>query len=752
MKRPVWLLIGITVLAGSAVSQVDPVDSVLLGNTRILLPAPPVADGDETEITVQGTLREPGYAATLLAVHNLRGRITFEIEVRPVGENQTGIEFEEWSVSARLGYLSEGIYDVVAVVNGKTVAEKRLEISDREPGPDPDAITWIEYRKSGGIAGIDRQLHVDLETREYELTSDGEFYEGTLSLQNYLRLVSAVLLCDFANLEPEYKPETPVADGFTYEIEVPGYEIIGYSGAEIPKGFSFLVGTLDNLVGQILQSEAPRPTPTPIPPTTIDRVDYRKSGGNAGIDRRFSVDLESYEYTLEADGEHFEGVLNPTSALRVEFAVIMTDFENLEAEYRPETPADDGYTYIIEVPGKRVVGYTGAEVPRGLSFLVKTLDEAVEDLLAVPPLPTPAPPTPTDTPIGVPTPTATSTPTSTPTPGDVLFVTGKLTVFSDTPSEFRTIRAAVDLSTPPDVFRVVSQTVASPEDGLLQIDLTVAPVWPAPSDARKGGSIRTFLDLGELAPGEYEAVLSVNDIETDRRVFRVDEPSAPFLQFTIAGRGGTDAVHLEISQEGRFILSRGDSMSNANSMRGRLFPDELEELETLMDDLPFEPLPQEGPPALEPGDTVIIHEDQMLVIESGKFPPPEALGGVARLGRLANELVVRSERAAPQDPQLLLLPERGQRVDSVTFDLSGEFPASNYAVVWADLETTEGGTLDLYLWTEITAPMGAQVITPWRVQVPATDLDAGEYEVRLILNGKEADRTTFAVGRGGPRR
>jgi len=752
MKRGLLLLISIIVLAGSAAGQIDPLDPVSLGNTRILLPEPPFTEKDGVEITVEGTVRETGYAATLLSVNNLRGRITFEIAVQPIGEEHTLIGFEEWSVSARLGFLAAGTYDVVAVVNGRVTAEEQLEVPESGPGPESEAITWIKYRKSGGIAGIDRQLRVDLDTREYELLVDGEEYTGTLSLRNYLRLVSAVILCDFPDLETEYTPETPIADGFRYEVEVPGYDIVGYSGAEIPRGFSFLVGTLEDLVEKILQTEGPTPTPTPA--TTIFWIDYRKTGGPEGIDRAIHIDLETHEYQLEADGERHEGVLDPDAALTVDFAVIMADFPNMESEYRPETPKDDGYTYTLETPGKKVVGYSGAEVPRGLSFLVTTLDEVVDDILAIPlvPTPTPARPTPTPTPGAAATPTPTFTPTSTPTPGDVLFVTGRLDVHSETPSEFSTIRGTVTLNTPPDVFRVVSSSVSEPEDGVIHVDLTVSPVWPAPSEVPKGTSFRTFVDLGKLAPGDYEAVVSVNDIVTDRRLFHVNEAAPPFLQFEIAARGGARAVSLEISEEGRFVMTRGDSGSKADSMCGRLFPEEMDELRSVLAELPLEPLPEAGPPALEAGDTLLIHQNQMLVVESGKLPPPEVLGGVAQVGRLVNDIVVRVERATSTEAQLVVLPEADQRLDSVTFDLSGEFPASNFALVWAEAGASEERSIDLFLWSEMTGQIGAQVITPWRIQVPVTELESGEHQVRLFLNGRQIDSASFTVGRMGTRK
>lgn len=619
MKRMVMLaIVQLFLLTGWAVGQGGPLDPPGTDRAEIILPEPPFDQEGGVEITVRGGSPEPGQA-TLLAVHNLHRRITFEIEVFPTEAEAGTATFRPWSVAARLGYLAPGDYQVVAVVNGNVVDEKRLKI----PEPGTDSGRWIFYGKSGGITGISRRLLVDLKTRVYELTdSCCQKYEGTLSLRNHLRLGVALLLSNFKRLKPEYKPPTPVADGFRYEIQIPGYTVVGYSGAEIPRGFSYLVRTLDDLVDDILGASSPTPTPKWWAPWRPTR--------------------------------------------------------------KPERPT---------------------------------------------PTVTPVPP--------VPTPTVTS---------DEFAVTGSITVYPESPTAKGTIPAVIDLDMSAGAYGVMTSTVRKIGGGELIVSLSVLPVLQTSSDVSQ---VRTFVDLGNLQPAVYDVVLIINDRTVDRSTFVVPKPEPPFLQFLIEPHNGGLRVSLEVSEYGQFVLHGTDADSGES--RGRLYPAELEEIEEALQYLPLEPVPPGGPPALGPGDALMVHRDQMFLMKSGALPSPQVVSVMTQLGQFVAELRSRIEAVEALEASLTILPELWPAQGLFTFDIAGEFPSSNYEVVWTEVELTEKRVIRIHIWIELVAPIGAAVITPWRVQMPAPDLLQGNYSVEVYLNGRQVDQGLLShFGRSSP--
>lgn len=614
MKRTaVLILIQIFFSAGWVVGQGERLDPLQTQHAEIVLPEPPFDEEHGVEITVRGTYPEPGQKATLLAVHNLHRRITFEIEVSQIEDEADTAALRPWSVSVGLGYLAPGTYQVVAVVNGNVVDEKTLRISE----PREDTGKWIVYTKSGGIAGIYRLLRVDLETRGYELTDDGQRHEGVLSLRNHLRLVGALLLCDFSRLKPVYEPPTPVVDGFKYEVQVPRYTVVGYSGAEIPRGFSYLVRTLDDLVDDILRARSPTPRwPRP----------------------------------------------EPT---------------------RP-----------------------------------------------------PVRPTPTETPVP-----------TTPTPvSDEFAVSGHITVDAGWPGANGKIHAAIDLETSTGTCRVVSSTVLRGEDGGLTVNLSVAPVRPISFLRTEDTPIRTFVDLGVLEPGIYTVFLVINDMAVDQARFTVPEPVPPFLRVMVGSLEGEPQLWLEVSEYGRFVLRLPDELGDGGVWRGRLYPGELEEIGNALQKVPMEPIPAEGLPDLKLGETLVVHRDHMLLVQAWMSSTPrEAVAFMSQMERFVTELRSRVGVVESLKARLTILTEPGGGEDSFTFDVAGEFPSSNYEVVWAELDVAEERNIHLNVWIEVVAPVGAMVITPWRVQMPAADLLPGAYFVKVSLNGHRIDEGIFSV-------
>ena len=86
-------------------------------------------------------------------------------------------------------------------------------------------------------------------------------------------------------------------------------------------------------------------------------------------------------------------------------------------------------------------------------------------------------------------------------------------------------------------------------------------------------------------------------------------------------------------------------------------------------------------------------------------------------------------------------PEAGSDISVI---VSGEFGAANYAVI-RHHQLVIGKTVLIWGFVSQTAPVGAQVITPWEFTEDIGKLCPGEYTVKVFLNWQKVAGTQFTV-------
>jgi hypothetical protein len=100
--------------------------------------------------------------------------------------------------------------------------------------------------------------------------------------------------------------------------------------------------------GVAAERPAPSPTPTPVP----SLVDYRRTGGFAGVDDRVQVTPTGAVAVTDRQGARVKGQLTPQElgALQDLFA----GWEELSASKRPTGAAPDAYVWEIQFKGRSV--------------------------------------------------------------------------------------------------------------------------------------------------------------------------------------------------------------------------------------------------------------------------------------------------------------------------------------------------------------------------------------------------------------
>lgn len=94
--------------------------------------------------------------------------------------------------------------------------------------------TWVEYRRSGGFAGLDDRLVIK-ESGEATLTRKSQHSEFTLNGDTMKRLQALFEGANFSQLRREYLPSQLGPDLFEYTVTYKGYTVRTMDGAVPPQ-------------------------------------------------------------------------------------------------------------------------------------------------------------------------------------------------------------------------------------------------------------------------------------------------------------------------------------------------------------------------------------------------------------------------------------------------------------------------------------------------------------------------------------
>jgi hypothetical protein len=108
------------------------------------------------------------------------------------------------------------------------------------------APTLVSFRQTGGFAGLDRGFVV---TRSGAVISDGmPLRKAHLTKLELANLKRALVKAGFTGLARVYRPEQPIADGFTYRLVYSGSAVAIDQGAHPPPRLQRVFDLLRRLV------------------------------------------------------------------------------------------------------------------------------------------------------------------------------------------------------------------------------------------------------------------------------------------------------------------------------------------------------------------------------------------------------------------------------------------------------------------------------------------------------------------------
>jgi len=108
------------------------------------------------------------------------------------------------------------------------------------------AETWIEYRRSGGFAGLDDHLVIE-QNWEAILTRRSERYEFALNSATTNRLQTLFENARFSQLRREYLPSYRGSDLFEYAVTYQGHTVRTMDGA-VPPSLQPVLEVLNHIV------------------------------------------------------------------------------------------------------------------------------------------------------------------------------------------------------------------------------------------------------------------------------------------------------------------------------------------------------------------------------------------------------------------------------------------------------------------------------------------------------------------------
>lgn len=109
----------------------------------------------------------------------------------------------------------------------------------------------VDYRRTGGIAGVDVRLVVQNDGRATLTTGRlGPPRGGTLPSRFMKELRSTLARADFGQLKGSYTPDRPVYDGFTYAISHDG-RTVEASDFAVPRQLQPLIDALERSINHL---------------------------------------------------------------------------------------------------------------------------------------------------------------------------------------------------------------------------------------------------------------------------------------------------------------------------------------------------------------------------------------------------------------------------------------------------------------------------------------------------------------------
>lgn len=113
----------------------------------------------------------------------------------------------------------------------------------------------IDYRRTGGFAGLDDHLSVEHAGRA-RLTQRAASRNGQLGPKTQRRLARVLKTADFAHLDSRYEPRQPVPDALSYRITHHG-KTVQSSDTAVPEALRPTLEILDDIAAHLQQGRRP---------------------------------------------------------------------------------------------------------------------------------------------------------------------------------------------------------------------------------------------------------------------------------------------------------------------------------------------------------------------------------------------------------------------------------------------------------------------------------------------------------------
>ncbi|MBI1390672.1 MAG: hypothetical protein GC154_19755 [bacterium] len=368
-------------VAGKEEPKPDPVAFDMKLYTEPANPAP----GETFKVFVKGVFPTTGYEITessLAMTKSIPAQLIVSMTVKktegPVLDVLTPFTAEIGEAA-----LPEGRHPIRGSVNGVPFYEGYVAVGD---SVDPVAHRSITFVRSGGLIGWTHQLTLN-DDGSARITVRGAMdsdVSGIIPKETLVQVLDLLNEINFDELEPSYKTDPPVADGYHYTVSLSRSEtVMVEQGAEVPKALGGLIGVLEQIADGRIALIEPEPNPDP---ETYRTITFIRSGGFAGWTRQLTLnDDGSARITGNGAIDSDEsGIVPKETLIQVLDLLNEINFDELEPSYKSDPPIADGYTYTISLSrSETVMAEQGAEVPKALGGLIDLLEQIVDGRIAL---------------------------------------------------------------------------------------------------------------------------------------------------------------------------------------------------------------------------------------------------------------------------------------------------------------------------------------------------------------------------------
>ncbi|MEW6236958.1 MAG: hypothetical protein AB1656_16360 [Candidatus Omnitrophota bacterium] len=359
-------------------------------SSRLWIEPPDPREGEEFTVYLFGEFPSTGYTFEDKNIE-LTDNNTFKVSVKIAEPNGPALTIMT-PFREPLGTfaLNQGVYEAIGEVNGVALPEMIFKVSGDVPDDpgviDPNMKSFVIFTREGGFAGLYDSIHIDSSGYFMHMNRIVDSYPsvyGKIPEELWNQLLTALNAADFSAYESVYKPDSEVADGFTYTIAYGGKDVVILQEAAIPETLQTILALLEKVLS--LPGDIPDVVPIPDDPVIIDPnpasfLIFTREGGIAGL--YDSIQIDSSGYFMRGDSSissrpSIYGKIPEDLWNELLTALNAADFSAYESVYKPDHEVADGFTYKISYGGKDVVILQEAAIPETLQTILALLEKVL---------------------------------------------------------------------------------------------------------------------------------------------------------------------------------------------------------------------------------------------------------------------------------------------------------------------------------------------------------------------------------------